>query len=128
MRIPRLFKFSLVGAAGAIVNTSLLYILTEFCRLYYLVSSIIALEIAIVFQFVANDFWTFREKRSSSLSVFFQRLLKSNLWRLLGIAVNIFILYSLTEFLGLYYILSNIAGIFCAFALNYTLESRLTWR
>jgi dolichol-phosphate mannosyltransferase len=128
MKIPRLLKFALVGAAGAIINTSLLYILTEFCRLYYLLSSLIALEVAIFFQFIANDFWTFREKRSSSLSLFFQRLLKSNLWRLLGIGVNIFVLYSLTEFLGLYYILSNIAGIFCAFTLNYTLESRLTWR
>jgi putative flippase GtrA len=41
--------------------------------------------------------------------------------------VNVGVLYFLTEYMDVYYLLSNIVGIICAFLLNYLFESRLTW-
>lgn len=124
----RLFKFAIIGGIGATLNTSLLYVFTESLGLYYLVSSILAVEIAIVFQFTLNDFWTFRDRRSNSIKIFIWRLVKSNVWRTFGMAVNVSILFILTEFFGVYYIVSNFAGIFCAFLINYFLENKLTWK
>ncbi|AAB90627.1 GtrA family protein [Archaeoglobus fulgidus] len=124
----RLLKFASVGAFGALINTLILYIFTEYFRVYYIVSSILAIEIAIVVQFILNDRWTFRDKRSSDLRLFLFRLLKSNLWRVAGIFVNISILYVLTELFKIYYIFSNFVGIGCAFIFNYIMESKLTWR
>ena len=128
IKFPRFLKFAFVGAFGALVNTSLLYIFTEYFGIYYLLSSILAMEMAIIFQFALNDYWTFRDKRSSNLRIFFFRLLKSNLWRVAGIFVNVSVLYVLTEFFGVYYIFSNFIGIGCAFVFNYSMESKLTWR
>lgn len=126
--IPRIFKFALVGGLGAVINSSLLYIFTEFLKLYYLLSSIFAIECAIVIQFILNDLWTFRDRKSRNVRVIVTRLMKSNLWRTIGIFINILVLYILTEFFGVYYIISNLAGILCAFIFNYFFESRLTWR
>ncbi len=123
----RLIKFSIVGVIGAGINTGFLWVLTDFAGLFYLFSSAIAIEIAIIMQFLMNDRWTFKERKTTRAGQFIKRILKSNLWRSGGLAINIGILYLLTEYVGVYYLLSNILGIICAFLLNYILESRLTW-
>jgi putative flippase GtrA len=123
----RLFKFSLVGGIGAVINTIFLWLFTDVAGIYYLYSSIVAIEIAIVMQFIMNDRWTFKEQKTTQVAQFLTRLVKSNIWRSSGLAVNIGVLYLLTEYAGVYYLLSNIVGIFCAFLLNYLLESRFTW-
>lgn len=123
----RLIKFSIVGTIGAGINTWFLWLFTDVVGLFYLYSSAIAIEIAIILQFLMNDRWTFKEKRTTHVEQFFKRIIKSNIWRSGGLVVNIGVLYLLTEYVGVYYLLSNIAGIICAFLLNYIFESRLTW-
>ncbi|HDS45021.1 MAG TPA: GtrA family protein [Methanomicrobia archaeon] len=123
----RLFKFSIVGGIGAVINTGLLWLFTDLAGIFYLYSSAIAIEIAIIMQFLMNDRWTFKEQRTTRVAQFLKRIIKSNIWRSGGLAVNIGVLYALTEYAGLYYLLSNIVGILCAFLLNYLFESRLTW-
>ena len=123
----RLTKFSIVGVIGAVINTWFLWLFTDVAGLYYIYSSAIAIEIAIILQFLMNDRWTFREQKTTHVEQFVKRVIKSNIWRSGGLVVNIGVLYFLTESLGVYYLLSNIAGIICAFLLNYLFESRLTW-
>jgi len=123
----RLTKFSIVGAIGAGINTGFLWVFTDVAGLFYLYSSAIAIEIAIILQFLMNDRWTFKEQKTTHVEQFIKRILKSNLWRSGGLVVNIGVLYFLTEYVGVYYLLSNIVGIICAFLLNYLFESRLTW-
>ena len=123
----RLLKFSVVGAFGALINSFFLWLFTEIAGIFYLFSSLVAIEIAIFVQFMLNDRWTFHERRTKGWSEFFKRILKSNIWRAGGIALNIAVLFLLTEYAHIYYLLSNIFGILCAFISNYILESRLTW-
>ena len=52
--IARLFKFILVGATGIIINEGLLYVLTEYAGLFYLIISVIAVQAAILNNFVWN--------------------------------------------------------------------------
>jgi dolichol-phosphate mannosyltransferase len=123
----RLIRFSIVGVIGAGINTGFLWLLTDLIGLFYLFSSAIAIEIAIIIQFILNDRWTFSERKTKHMKQFLKRILKSNLWRSGGLALNLAILYLLTEYASLYYLISNIFGILCAFILNYVFESRLTW-
>jgi len=122
-----MIKFSIVGVIGAGINTGFLWILTDLAGLYYLFSSVVAIEIAIMMQFMMNDRWTFRDRKTTDAGQFIKRIFKSNLWRSGGLAVNVSVLYLFTAYIGVYYLLSNIFGIICAFSLNYILESRLTW-
>jgi len=122
-----MIKFLIVGVIGAGINTGFLWILTDLAGLYYLFSSVVAIEIAIMMQFMMNDRWTFRDRKTTDAGQFIKRIFKSNLWRSGGLAVNVGVLYLFTAYIGVYYLLSNIFGIVCAFSLNYILESRLTW-
>ncbi len=59
----RLVKFVLVGALGVAINTSILYALTEYLHIFYLLSSLIAIEISILSNFVWNNLWTFKTEK-----------------------------------------------------------------
>ena len=45
-----------------------------------------------------------------------------------GVAINIGILYPLTTFFGVYYLISNMIGILVAFAWNFMVNRRVTWK
>ena len=124
----RLIKFCLVGLTGTLINMGLLWLLTEYARFPYLISAAIAIETAINSNFVFHNFFTFSDRRSPSIKLFFLRLLKYNFISLIGLAINIGVLWFLTELAGLYYLLSNLLGIISATFWRYLLSLRWTWK
>ncbi|MBA7595729.1 hypothetical protein ES703_02694 [subsurface metagenome] len=124
----RLIPFALIGVFGAVLNTGLLFVLTEFFGLFYLLSSAIAVEICIVTQFVMNNRFTFTDSKTSGAKQFLTRLAKSNSIRLATLFGHIGILYMFTELFGIYYLMSNLIAIMIVFGANYLLESKITWR
>jgi dolichol-phosphate mannosyltransferase len=125
----RFLKFCLVGGGGVVVNMGLLYLLTDLVGLYYLLSSIIAIEIAIFNNFFWNDFWTWRDRRRKGSLQFFKRLVKYNLSANFSSLVgNIATLWVLTSLLGWYYMYANVVGIAVGVILNFGLNDRWTYR
>ncbi len=123
----RLIKFCLVGLTGTLINMGLLWLLTEYARFPYLISAVIAIETSIISNFTFHDFFTFSDRRSPTLKVFLGRLLKYNLISLVGLAINMGVLWLLTEMVDLYYLLSNLFGIISATLWRYFLNLRWTW-
>jgi dolichol-phosphate mannosyltransferase len=126
--LRRFFIFCLVGLSGVFVNMGLLWLLTEFVGFHYLVSAAFAIESSIISNFVLNDHFTFPDRRSPTAKSFLNRLLKFNLVSLAGLALNMGMLWLLTEVFGLYYLLSNLCGIAVAVLWNYLVNSWWTWK
>lgn len=124
----RFLKFCLVGGSGVVVNMGLLYLLTEYGGLYYLVSSAISIETSIVTNFLLNDFFTFPDRRRRGLHQFLGRLLKFNLVSLGALTINMTVLWLLTSVAGLYYLVSNLFGIAAAMMWNYLVNFWWTWK
>ena len=118
----RFVKFNVVGLSGVAVNEGVLVTLATL--VYYVYASAIAIEISIVTNFILNDFWTFRDRRHGS---FVSRFLKFNGLMLIGLAVNLAILYAGTNYLSVNYALSNLFGIGAAFLVRYWLSLRYAW-
>jgi dolichol-phosphate mannosyltransferase len=116
-------KFNIVGLTGVLVNEGLLIGL-QAMGVYLLTASAIAIEASILSNFVLNDFWTFRDRRSGHLAV---RLVKFNLLMLLGLAVNLGIIYVATSDFGIAAAVANLGGIAAAFLLRYALSVRYAW-
>lgn len=57
----RAVKFASVGTVGAIINLSVLFILTEQFHLWYMLSEIIAILVALIFNYFVNTYWTYRD-------------------------------------------------------------------
>jgi len=124
----RFLKFCAVGALGTLINTGLLWMLTERLGIYYLLSSVFSIEAAIISNFLLNDRFTFADRRRQAPSPFWIRMLKYNLVSLSGLVINMGVLWLLTSAAGVYYLLSNLAGIAAATLWRFTINSRWTWK
>lgn len=124
----RFIKFCLVGLSGVGVNMGLLWLLTEYAGLPYLLSATISVETSIITNFLLNNFFTFKGRSEPGTKPFFQRLLKFNLVSLIGLGINLGLLSLFTEVFGVYYLVSNIIAIIIVTMWNYLLNTWWTWR
>jgi len=123
----KIFKFGLVGLSGIVVNMGVLYYLTEFVGFYYLLSSLFAIELSIVNNFIWNDLWTFKGTRQHRMSKRWHRLISFHAVSAGGLVINMGILFFLTSFAGVYYLISNIIGIMVGFGWNFWVNRHMTW-
>lgn len=117
-----------MGTWGFVVNMSILWLLTEVGGLYYLLSSIVAVEIALINNYVLNDLWTWHDRGKPGKREYLKRMLKYHITASAAMLTNISILWFFTELVGIYYLVSNIFGIFCGAALNFFVNDRWTFR
>lgn len=121
----RIIKFSIVGLVGILVDEALLFVFTDILHIFYLISSILAKEIALTHNFIVNERWAFKDRRESGNV--FTRLITHNFVTAGGVLISLVVLFVLTNFLNMHYLISNIAGIFCGFLWNYFTNKRFTW-
>lgn len=124
----RMLKFGLIGASGVGVNMGLLYLLTEYIGLYYLYSAVIAIETSIISNFVLNDLWTFYDRGESGGRAVIGRFTKFHLVSLVGMGINLGLLWVFTEIFGIHYLLSNLFAIGIVFLWNYGANILWTWQ
>ena len=120
-----LVKFMVVGFTGIIVNEGILYFLTT-AGIYLLISSLCGIEASIISNYILNDIWTFRDVQNRY--GWGRRLVRFHSVSIVGIIINITSLYCLTVWLGVYYLISNLVGIFLAFTWNFLVNRKYTWR
>lgn len=128
-QIKRFLCFCTVGFSGVFVNEGVLKFFTEIGGLYYVYSSLLAVEAAIISNFLFNEFWTFRDRSGQQPSLV-SRLRRFGIFNsicALGAILNVAILLALTELAGVFYLISNLAGIGISTLWNYGLNSNITW-
>jgi len=123
----KILSFGIVGISGIVVNMGVLWLLTSYFGIYYLLSAIIAIEVSILNNFLWNDLWTFgrdreHQKRSPAGRIWFFHLVSAG-----GAAINWVILFVLTQFVGIFFMVSNLIGILVAFVWNYLVNRNVTW-
>lgn len=126
--IRRFVKFCLVGASGVLINMFFLWFLTEKVGMYYLVSSLIAIEISILSNYVLNDLWTWYDRGKEGKKEYFKRMVQYNISATFATVTNLLILWILTELFHMYYLTSNILGILCGTLLNFFINDRWTFK
>ncbi len=124
-KYSRLLKFLLVGFTGVLVNTSILWLLTDKLGIFYIISGIISTESAIISNFLLNNFWTWNHKNKNYS--FINRFLLFNIVSVMGLGITVFFLWFFTE-LGIYYLLSNLIGIAIATVWNYLMNDKITFK
>jgi dolichol-phosphate mannosyltransferase len=118
-RLLRIFKFGTVGASGVVVNSGVLFFLTEKFNFDYRISALAAIELSIINNFIWNTLWTWSDKKTSDYEQFLKRLLKFQLSTSIIAIVNYALLIGLTELLHIPYQISNLTGIAVGSTLNF---------
>ena len=119
------FKYYLVGASGVLVNLGILYTLTEFAGLWYLLSSSIAIYVSITTNFVLNKVWTFRDTTiKQEAFLMYGKFVSVSL---VGMLIQLGFNYIFVEELKLYYLLAALISIIIASSTNFVLNRRWTF-
>jgi dolichol-phosphate mannosyltransferase len=122
---PRVIKFSIVGGIGVLVNMGILYIFAEYFHIVYLISSLFAIELSIISNFLLNDYWTWGEREKKK---FYQRLIQYHIMAgITAFLANWLLLVLLTEVFGIYYLISNLIGIGVGMLSNFILNDIWTF-
>ncbi|MBM3206488.1 glycosyltransferase family 2 protein [Candidatus Pacearchaeota archaeon] len=112
----KFIKFSLVGLIGTFINLAVLYSFTELLGVYYIFSAILSFFLAASSNFILNKVLTFNESiKYKILSKYYKFLIVS----ICALIINLAVLYSFTELLGVYYLISQIIAIGFSFILNF---------
>ena len=134
LNIPRLgfrnledfMKYSLVGVSGVFVNLGLYFLLTRYYEISELVAPLIAIESALISNFILNNFWTFGKRITQSrIRV---KFVKFHLVSGFSALINYSAFLTLFLVFGLYDILANLIGIGLAAIVNYLINSNWTWK
>ncbi|WP_052266638.1 GtrA family protein [Picrophilus oshimae] len=113
-------KYLIVGISGVAVNEGVLLLTDPYLGKIY--SIIPAIELSIIYNFLLNNFITFRGGFSRILI----RLGKYNVFNLIGFGVNSLIYYFLvSRNINIY--ASDFIGIIIAFIITYTTAATLVW-
>jgi putative flippase GtrA len=125
--VSRLMQFALVGGAAAALQSGLLWLFVDIGGLYYLLGSVIAIEITIVTQYVVNNAWTFAD-RANQGDAFLGGLLRTNVVRGSAIPLQTALLYVFVTWGGLGYLLANLCAIVPSGVYRYVLDAKWTWQ
>ena len=112
--------FLVVGLIAALVNTFTLLALVGIYELHYLTAGLVAILAGIVTGFTLNEAWTYRGRLPRGRWLRFAR---SNGAVFGGLLLNLSVLWVLTEYANVQYLLSNIFGIGTAMSWNLGLLS-----
>ena len=119
------FKYYLVGASGVFVNLGILFILTEFVGLWYLLSSTIGIYVSITTNFLLNKTWTFRDTVMEQPGfLMYGKFIGVSL---VGMGIQLGFNYIFVEKLSVYYLLAALMSIMIASSINFILNRRLTF-
>ncbi len=124
----RFIKFGIVGVSGIFVNQMLLFLLSEYIKLDYRLSSIVAIECAIINNFIFNSIWTWKDRYVATFRTYLSRLFKFNISSgLTSFIFNWTVLVVLTEFIQMNYLYANLIGIALASIVNFIINNFWTF-
>lgn len=129
--VERFLRFGVVGFSGVFVDMAMLYLLHDgIFNLPLTRSKIIAAEVAIINNFLWNDYWTFGDisTRQRGQRKRLKRFLKFNLICLTGLILNVGLLNLLYNLLGINEYLANLIAIGLVTFWNFWINLKLSWR
>jgi putative flippase GtrA len=124
-------KFNAVGAIGIVVQLAALAILKGLLHMEYLAATAVAVEIAVLHNFIWHERWTWAERVGPKGDVrrTWLRLLRFNLSTgLVSIAANLLFMRLLVGQLHVQYLAANILSIAAASLANFLLSDLFVFR
>ena len=108
------FRNALVGSFAFVLELGLMYLLTECAYVYYLWSSVFSSLCAGGINYLLSTIWVFNQSKVKNKPLEF--ILFTAIGAL-GLLLNVFFLWLLTDCIGIYYMFSKIVAMILVFTL-----------
>jgi len=120
--LHRWLKFNTVGAIGIVIQLAVLALLRGVLGLGYLAATALAVEAAVLHNFVWHELWTWRDRKHARATVF-KRLLRFNLTTgLVSIVTNLVLMRLLVGNFHIQYLIANLLSITAGSLANFFLS------
>ncbi|MFH1610729.1 MAG: DUF2723 domain-containing protein [Patescibacteria group bacterium] len=116
-------RFAISGGIATLVDVCLLYLLTEFAGIWYLISSIFSFIVGSFVHFLISRNWVFKNNQQT----FLKQYLSFSVVHLGGLIINTIVLYTLVEFFHVYYILAKLLTVFFGVAWTFWANKKFTF-
>lgn len=122
-------KFNAVGIIGIGVQLLALTFLASGLKVNYLVSTFLAVETAVLHNFVWHERWTWVERTRQTASGLIGRLIRFHLTNgLISIGGNLLLMWVFVSRLHMHYFLANLIAIGSCSVVNFFASDRLVFR
>ena len=120
----RWLRFAIVGGIGSLIHFTVLFGLTRFVGLWYILSAIFAVFLAATSNYILNQVWTFKEKNIQRKTIGWLKYLASSS---IFDGIYLLLLAFFTETVGFWYILSAFISLLIVFPLRYNVSRLWIW-
>lgn len=118
----QMFKYVIVGGVAFLLDFSMLYVLTEYLHIYYILSATAAFIAGLLCNYLMSVFWVFHER---ALSNRLAEFLVFSLIGVIGLLLNDGLIWSLTEVGRLHYLSSKVLAAAVIFFWNFFARRQL---
>jgi putative flippase GtrA len=126
--LRRMLRFNSVGAIGIVVQLGMLALLRGVLHLHYLVATALAVETAVLHNFVWHELWTWRDRTSAGRGGVAGRLIRFHLGAgLVSILTNLGMMRLLVGRFHIGYMAANLLSIATGSLVNFLLSDRLVF-
>ncbi len=124
----RWLTFNTVGLMGVLVQLLSIMTMREWLGLHYLAATALAVEIAILHNFVWHERWTWLDRTAGRRADRLRRLLRFNVASgSVSIGSNVLLTAWLVDWFGLHYLSANLLAITAGSVLNLVATERLVY-
>lgn len=113
--INQILKFGVVGASAFIIDYSILYFLTEYLGVYYLLSSIISFIASLIFNYILSIKWVFDVNKKQTIKDVIIFIVLSAF----GLLINTFVMWLSVDVLKIHYMVGKIVATFIVMIWNF---------
>ena len=111
----QLFRFGIVGFTAFLIDAGLLYVLTDFLHIHYLISSVISFIVSLIYNYILSIFWVFDVKKKQT----YKEDLLFTILSVIGLGINQLVMYVGVDFLNIYYMLCKIMATIIVMIYNF---------
>ena len=128
-QMRRWMAFNLVGALGVLIQLSTLAVLTGWLGLHYLVATGLAVEAAVLHNFLWHEHWTWSDRSGQDKEGMWKRLVRFHLANgALSIGGNLILMRLLVGSCSMNYAVANILTIAVCSLLNFLASDRFVFQ
>lgn len=113
--IRQILKFGVVGGGAFLIDYTILYVLTEFVGIHYLISSVISFTVSLIFNYILSIYWVFDVTRKQTA----KEVLIFAILSIIGLGINQIVMYIGSDILHIYYMLTKLVATFIVMVWNF---------
>lgn len=103
----QIIKFGVVGGTAFLIDAGVLFVLTEFFGIHYLISGAVSFTVSVIYNYILSIKWVFDAKKDVSKTMELAVFIGLSV---IGLGINQLMLWFLVDLFHIYYMLSKVVA------------------